>query len=388
MRAVAAAMDEAVDQQAVVVYPALADSKPHAMRAHEELTRQHGAGAVCTIPLSAGSRVVGALTLERPADQPFTTATVALGEALAALAGPILEIQRREDRWLIAKFGLWIRDLFGKVVGPRHMGMKTSLAAAAGLILFLAVATGEYRVSATAALEPVIRRAVVAPFAGYIAEAPARAGDLVRRDQVLATLDDRELRLQRLKWSTQLEQLAKQGQQAQAQRNAAQVVILAAQMDQARAEVALLDDQLGRSRLRAPIEGIVVSGDLSQSLRAPVERGQVLFEVAPLDAFRLILQVDERTIGDVREGQAGTLVLAGDPHEGWNFQVAKITPVSTAREGRNYFRVEAALLRQSERLRPGMEGVGKISIDTRRLVWIWTHDLVDWVRLALWTWLP
>jgi multidrug efflux pump subunit AcrA (membrane-fusion protein) len=388
MRAIAAAMDEAIDQQTVVVFPALPNGKPHATRAHEELARQHGAGAICSIPLSAGERFVGALTLERPADQPFTSATVELGEALAALAGPILEIQRRENRWLITKCGVWFRDMFGKIIGPRHMALKLSLAAAAALIMFLAVATGEYRVSATSALEPVIRRAVVAPFAGYIAEASVRAGDLVRRDQVLAALDDRDLRLQRLKWSTQLDQLAKQAQQAQAQRNAAQVVILAAQMDQARAEVALLDDQLGRSRLRAPIEGIVVSGDLSQSLLAPVERGQVLFEVAPLDAFRLILQVDERTIGEVLEGQTGALVLAGAPYDNWAFRVVKITPVSTAREGRNFFRVEATLLNQSERLRPGMEGVGKVSIGERRLVWIWTHDLIEWVRLGVWTWIP
>jgi hypothetical protein len=68
--------------------------------------------------------------------------------------------------------------------------------------------------------------------------------------------------------------------------------------------------------------------------------------------------------------------------------VEKITPVSAASEGRNRFRVEAALERTPERLRPGMEGVGKIEIDRRRIVWIWTHQIVDWFRLALWRWLP
>ena len=40
------------------------------------------------------------------------------------------------------------------------------------------------------------------------------------------------------------------------------------------------------------------------------------------------------------------------------------------------------------RLRPGMEGVGKIDIDERKLVWIWTHSFTDWVRLWLWSWMP
>ena len=30
----------------------------------------------------------------------------------------------------------------------------------------------------------------------------------------------------------------------------------------------------------------------------------------------------------------------------------------------------------------------KIEIDKRRLIWIWTHDLIDWVRMKAWTWLP
>jgi len=388
IRAIAAAMEEAIDQQGAVVYPAPPDGQPQVTRRHAELVQQHGAGAICSVTLSAGTERIGALTLERSAERPFDGAAVELCEALGALAGPILEIQRREDRWLITKVGVSLRDLVGKIVGPRDMVLKLCLAAAAGLVLFLTFATGEYRVTATAGLEPVVRRAVVAPFAGYIAEAPVRAGDLVRRDQVLATLDDNDLQLQRMKWASQLEQTTKQHQQAQAQRNAAQIMILAAQMDQARAEMALLDDQLARSRVRSAIDGIVVTGDLSQSLRAPVERGQVLFEVAPLDAFRVVLQVDERSIADVRVGQAGRLVLSGALSEELPFQVAKITPVSTAKEGRNYFRVEATLARTPDRLRPGMEGVGKIAIDHRRLAWIWTHEVLDWVRLTLWSWLP
>jgi hypothetical protein len=66
----------------------------------------------------------------------------------------------------------------------------------------------------------------------------------------------------------------------------------------------------------------------------------------------------------------------------------KITPVSTASEGRNFFRVEAQLEGNTRPLQPGMEGVGKIEIDRRRLIWIWTHEVVDWFRLKLWYWLP
>jgi hypothetical protein len=39
-------------------------------------------------------------------------------------------------------------------------------------------------------------------------------------------------------------------------------------------------------------------------------------------------------------------------------------------------------------MRPGMEGVGKVDIDRRNYLWIWTRQVVDSLRLAAWSWLP
>jgi RND family efflux transporter MFP subunit len=386
--AIGVAMDEALDQHATVVHPPDAGRGALITRAHVELARVHGAGAVCSIPLASGGRTFGVLTLERPPESSFDTATVELCEGIAALAGPMLELERREDRWLVVKGAEACRQVLAQVVGPGHVAMKVAAVALAGVVVFFALAKGDYRVSATTVIEAAIRRASVAPFNGYIFDARVRAGDLVRQGQALAVLDDRELRLERLKWASQHEQLVKQYHQAMAAHNRAQVSILAAQVDQAKAQLALLEDQLARTRILAPFNGIVVTGDLSQSLGSPVERGQVLFEIAPLDAYRVILQVDERDIADVAVGQRGDLVLSGFPTEQLPLTVEKLTPVSTAREGRNYFRVESQLRTTPERLRPGMEGVAKIEIDRRRLIWIWTHQVIDWIRLALWTWLP
>jgi multidrug resistance efflux pump len=388
MQAIAGAMDEASDQHATIVVPPPAGSVGRVTRAHETLARQQGSGAICTVPLAAGPRVVGALTLERPAGQGFDATTVEVCEAIAAVAGPVLELQRRDDRWLVGKAGETVTRQLGHLVGPRHVLLKLGALAATAVLAFFVFAKGEFRVSAKTVMEAGMRQAAVAPFNGYIKEAPARAGDIVRAGQLLSVLDDRELRLERLKWLSQQEQYVKQHQQALANRNAAQVNITAAQIEQARAQIALLDDQLSKTRLLAGSDGVVVTGDLTQSLGAPVERGQVLFEIAPLDAYRVALEVDERDVSEVAVGQHGHLLLSAAPTDALPFAVKKITPVSTAREGRNYFRVEATLERTPANLRPGMEGVGKIEIGRRRLIWIWTRQAVNWVRLQIWTWLP
>jgi RND family efflux transporter MFP subunit len=388
VRALEAAMDEAADQLATVIYPARKGGPFQVTRAHAELIKQHGAGTVCTIPLTAGGKVLGALVLERPTGEEFDARTVELCEHAALLVGPVLDVKRKEDRWLLQKAADSFATHARHLVGPRHVALKLWAAAILATTLFLALVDGDYQVTANAALEGTVQRAVAAAIPGYIAEAKARAGDVVRKGDLLAAIDDRDLRLERLKWVSQRAQRSSEYREALAGHQRARVQVLSAQLEQAEAQLALIDEQLSRTRILAPFDAIVVKGDLSQSLGAPVERGNVLFELAPLDAYRVIMKVDERDITNVAVGQGGNLALSSMPHDALPLVVEKITPVSVVEEGRNYFRVEAAAKGGIEKLRPGMEGIGKIQVEERKLLWIWTHKIVHWMRMWVWSWWP
>lgn len=388
VRAIEAAMEEAVDQEATIVWPAQ-EAQGHVVRAHEALSHDHGVNAVCTVPLFQNNRILGALTLERPADKPFDAATLQLCEHVGVLLGPILDLKRKEDRWLGRKAFDSLSDLAVRLFGPRHVALKLGAVATVCAVVFLWVAKGDYRVTADGSLEGTTQRVLAAPVAGYLSDAPSRAGDIVKAGQVMATLDDRDLRLERLKWATQRAKQQREYAEALAKQDFAKAQVLRAQIEQAEAQLSLLDEQLTRLRITAPFDGIVVSGDLSQQLGAPVERGNVLFEVAPLNEFRIVLKADERDIVELQLGQTGELVLTSMPDRGFPFTVEKITPISTSQEGRNFYRVEARTRAEdSQALRPGMQGVAKIDIGERRLVWIWTHKVVHWFRLFLWTWWP
>ena len=388
IRAIETAMNEAFDQQTTIVYPERPDPLAPGTHAHADLARNHGAGAVCSVPLVYDGKPCGVLTVERDAARPFDPATVKLCEALASLAGPVLEVNRREDRWLAAKIWDAARALAEHLTGPRHVGLKLIGATIAAVIVLLCLVKVDYRITAHTVLEPALLRAAVAPFNGYIARGDVRPGDLVKQGDLLGSLDERDLQLERVKSQSEVEQLTRQYRQALALRDASRSEIFAASLQEAEAELSRVEDHLARTSLRAAFDGVVVAGDLTQQLGAPVERGDVLFEVAPLDDYRVVLKVDERDIADVHLQQRGSLVFSSLPDERFPFEVIKITPVATAEEGSNYFRVEAALDQPDDRLRPAIEGVAKIEVEPRRLIWIWTHDAIDWVRLKLWRWLP
>jgi RND family efflux transporter MFP subunit len=384
IRAIEAAMDEAIDQQATIIHPPTDNGPPQVIRAHEALVETYGAGHVCTIPMAEGEKILGALVLERTSSEPFDPRTVQLAEHVAALVGPLLDMKRKDDRWLIVKAWDSFMGFWRKLLGPRRTGLKLITAAVVGLILFFTFMDGEFRVTADARLEGSVQRAISAPLAGYIANAKFRAGDIVSKGDVLVSLDERDLYLERLKVGSQRAQYRSEYAQAVADHDRAQAAVLGAQVEQAEAQLELIEEQLSRIRVAAPFDGVVVTGDLSQSLGAPVERGDILFEVAPLEDYRIILSVDERDVGELAEGQTGDLVLSSLPDEPLPIEVTKITPVATAEEGTNFFRVEANLTEPPpELLRPGMEGVGKIGVDQRKLLWIWTYKIVHWVRMSV-----
>ena len=101
-----------------------------------------------------------------------------------------------------------------------------------------------------------------------------------------------------------------------------------------------------------------------------------------------MIEVDERDIRDVTEGQHGYLTLSATPGERLNLTVRNVSAISRTEEGNAAFRVEAQLEAPPAALRPGMQGIGKIVIGKRKLAWIWTRRLVGRLQLWLWSWWP
>ena len=306
-KAIEAAMDEAIDQFALVLEPP-PDDAVLVTSAHARLAGMHAPATVLTVPLLARETPVGAVTFERPVSQPFTPRAIALIEAVAAILGPALADKRLADRLLILRAADAGRAYLGSLVGPTHLGRKLALAAVAALGLAAYFVHADYTVHAHARVTGRVQRAVAAPYDGFIREAPVRAGDEVKAGGLLVALDDRDLVLERLRWVTERQVHLAEYDQAMSAGKRADVVRLQSEIDQAIARIHLVDEQLAHSKLVSPFDGLIVSGELSQSIGAPVRRGDVLLEVAPLDDYRVQLEVPEGQVADVAPGLRGTLV--------------------------------------------------------------------------------
>jgi multidrug efflux pump subunit AcrA (membrane-fusion protein) len=388
VRALEAAMEEAIESGASLRLPA--PDKPGLVvdAAHNALCEESGSSSATTVLLLADSCAVGAVTVEFDTNTPTSDDALALLEMTAALVGPGLAIRQRGERLVTGRL-LWMLSAgMKRLTGPRFL--VTKLIAAVLVIAGIALALGEgrFRVTGESVLEGFVQRATIAPFDGFISAAEVRVGDSVLAGQDLLRLNDRDLRLERAKWQSDRQKLEQQLREAVANRDRTATALRQAELQTVEAELALVEERLTRATVRAPIDGVVIAGDFSHRIGSPIRQGDLLFEIAPATGHRVSIQIAEQDIGHVAIGQIGFLVLKGVPEQPLGIKVSRMTAVSEAREGRNRFRVEATIDSEMPQLRPGMEGIAKIEIDQRPLLWIWTRGLVEWLRLQLWQWTP
>lgn len=382
--AIEAAMEECADQGVTITVPVPAGDESGVIRAHAQLLRDSGDDALCSVPLEHDERVIGVLTLVRDAGQPFDATTIATLTAMAPHLTPVLALKHREARsaWSKALHGMGDRTKV--LLGGGYVRFKLTVAFILSIVAGLLFIQTDRQVSAPSSIEGRIQQVVAAPFAGYIQEAPVRAGDEVKEGQALLRIDDRELLLEQEKLTSERDKQAREYQEALAGRERSKVSVIRAQIDQTEARLRLIDDRLGHAVLRAPFAGTVVSGDLSRSLGAPIERGQSLFELVPDAGYRVAMQVDEYDVADLEPGQTGELRLAGMPTAPVPITVSRIVPIADAAQGTNLFRVEGEIPQPPDDLRPGMQGVAKVVVGKGSVLQVWTHSLVR--RLQLWFW--
>ncbi len=382
--AIADAMDEARQQSASIHLPADGATRPLVTLAHVRLRQRQG-GAVATLPIMQWGETVGAVSFEWITPPDELAALVRALEAPVNLIGPVLDLMRRREK------ALWWHVLDKLRTGLRHLSERPRLRIVMGTavvaLVLLAVVPVPHQVGGNARVEGAQQRSLAAPANGFLKAAHVRPGDHVQQGQVLAELATEDLVLLQQKWRSELGQQEHAYAAALAQADRAQMVIALARGEQAQAQLALVDADLARSAIVAPFQGVVLEGDLSQSIGAPLERGKALMVLAPGDAQRVVVEVDERDVADVQPGQRGRLALSALPWDTIALQVTRVTPVSRVVEGRNVFEVEARMdPADATRVRPGLRGTAKIAVGQAPLIWSWTHRAVAQARLFLWRW--
>ena len=379
------AMQEACDQETTINYPGT-DSNLLMVESHQALTLDHENGQVCTIPLCDKETIIGVLLLQRRAEQSWSRLTLELLTQIAALTAPLIVLRRDAERGVIGTLRVRTRAKIASLIEPRHLLAKGTALIVALFVVFAYFLPVTHHVKASAEIVPTERRVISAPINGFISGVFVNAGDSVQAGDILLSLDTRELELKQAGQENEILSARAELRSAMASYDRKELAIAQAQLDQLEAELALTKQQISRTSMTAPVNGVIVSGDLTQSLGMSVERGKALLEMAPADGYEVHLLVHEVDVPYVHPGQSGRLSLSADPGNEMFVEVSAIHPIARASGGVNRFLVETTLDQEIADLRPGQTGMVKLVVGDASLLWVWTHRFLEWSRQRLWEW--
>lgn len=382
------AMAETIDQRCALQFPVPANEPParHILRAHQLLARATQ-GTVLSVPLVYQGHTTGVLLLEYPMIDTPGPELRRLIEHSAVIAAPLLSLLFERDR-------PWYRRLTRPHLARAGRASRVRLwrfvaAVTALLLLAAAIVPIDHKVSAPARIEGEVQRLVASPTKGYLKAVHVRPGDTVRAGQLLAELGERDLELERNKLRSEVAQHDGAAAAALAKGDRAAMAVAQSKGEEARAQLGLIDHQLEQVQLTAPIAGVLIQGDLAQSIGMPIDRGQTLFTVAPADRYRVIVELDERDIRRARIGQSGELALSALPWDTLGLEVKRVAPMAGITEGRNVFEIEAQLLGSAPaEIRPGLRGTAHLDAGQATLLSIWGNRALDLLRRWTWRWSP
>jgi hypothetical protein len=391
------AMDECLDQGQPVLYPlpqglndpVLTQAITHA---HRELAASDAGLKVASFPLrvgdkSAGDKTVAVLLVETGGQGRVDPATIELVQATLDLVAPVLAVRHSDDRVIPLRVWDWMVRTAAWAVGPRHTVWKAAGIAAMAATAFLFLYSTTYRVGAPMALQARERRVVSMPYDGVIARLGegAEAGRPVTQGQLLLELDTRDMLLASLEADNQLTQYDKQADEHLRKGELSEHVQARARAEQARARRDMLNGQIARSRITAPIAGTITAGDLRDKIGAAVKLGDRLFELADLSDLQVVARVDDRDIALISVGSTGEVSPKSAPALAVPFKVEQIVPLARAVDGQNVFEVRGRLTGPApSALLDGMEGQARFNTQERSLAWIASRRIIDQLRIWLW----
>ncbi|MFO0909645.1 MAG: HlyD family efflux transporter periplasmic adaptor subunit, partial [Isosphaeraceae bacterium] len=292
------------------------------------------------------------------------------------------------------------------------------LAAIVGIVLALTFVPWKLTIEGRGSLLPEQRQNTYAPVAGIVVETPVEHGTVVKKGDLIARLDSRELEKERRRLVAEMQAAQSQAGyltiQAQKARGTGrpeeynqvegQLAEAKRKAHGAKEQIEIIEEEINSMSIAAPVTGVVTSWEVKKNLLGrPVEIGQELISIAategewvlevevPDDDMGPILRAQSRLEKEIKEGKkkAGSalsayFVTATDPEHKYVGYVRRIASKAETVEGKHVVKVTVGFsdavrkdyLSRNQELRPGAEVRARIDCGEARLAYVLLRDVV------------
>ncbi len=356
------------------------DDKKSALLAHQTLSKQLNFNSVLTSRLiSVDGNTIGAWLFADNGDLIASERFANFIRAASPRLASAIQIVDRSDRGIVAR----IKQRIASSLSDRKGKAVLALCALLCGIMLLPM---HYRVRCQCVVEPVSRRFAVAPFDGMVDEGLVEPGDIVSAGSLLAKMEGRELKWELSSLQAKRGQAEKKREVELSERNIPEVLILQLEVEELDARIDVLGYRTEHLEIKAPVDGVVLSGSLEKGQAAPVGTGDVLYEIGPLTSLRVEIEVPASEVAQISVGQEVKIWINGLETDPIKARIQQLQPRSELRHDKNVFIAKVAIANPGNRLRPGMRGSARISGPRHPLAWNLLHKPWEYAvsRLTWW----
>jgi RND family efflux transporter MFP subunit len=262
----------------------------------------------------------------------------------------------------------------------------TLIGAAVAVVLFLAIFPLPMRVDGTAVVAPSRMAHLGADFEGVIQDVKVREGDVVKKGDVVATLEDWEYRSALAAANAKYQTAVAQMDRALANNDGSEAGMQRAQADYWSSEVTRAQERLDRTSIRSPIDGVVATPQLENLVGHKLKVGESFIDIVDNSQALVDVAVTENDVALLHPGERASLKLDGFPEYTFRGQVAVVSPQGIVQDDEHVFFARVSVANVEGMLRSGMQGRGKVATGWRPAGVVIFRRPGMWIWSKLWQW--
>jgi GAF domain-containing protein/biotin carboxyl carrier protein len=220
--------------------------------------------------------------------------------------------------------------------------------------------------------------------AGVIERLPVAEGSVVARGTPVAYLRATALRADREATAAEAVSADRLAVLAASRGDASEERLQRSRGEALRREVALLDEEIGLTTLRAPVSGTVLTPHVQDRVGSSLEEGDLLLTIGRTDSLELDFGVAQQDIGRVRPGQEVRLRVDAMPQRTFSGQVRSVAPVAVDSAGEVRYPVRAIVANPEGVLKPSMAAYVRVLTDPASAAARLVRGPARWARLLWW----
>jgi putative peptide zinc metalloprotease protein len=167
-----------------------------------------------------------------------------------------------------------------------------------------------------------------------------------------------------------------------------QIHQLEAEIAKLETQLRLLNVELEKIEIRAPIDGVVTTPFVERMVNQYLPSGGELLHLVETRHVTAEMLVPEKELADVHSGNPVALVVRSFPGRDFGGRVDWIAPVAQTVETNHMVVVRADLPNEDQALKPEMTGLAKIYCGRQRVIDLVTRPFRRWVQTEFWDLLP